>query len=838
MSLKRVGLAALALLLLSACGGRTQPAPPATAPGPAWTPPAALTADAPVAASSGRSSAEPSPTSTPTPTLRPTATPTPTFTPTVSPTATPTPLPHERLATGRWLQAIGDCAAARREFAAVVADLPGQTEARYRLAQCYLRDDANGEAAVVLVALLALAPADDPYRGPAHFALGEALTALGRPADAEASYTAFLGLAPELSALAWQRIAAARRGAGDLPAAAKAYAEALKTSPDWQSTVAIRRALADLAMTQGDPTGAAAQYDLLRNNATTGAWAAEMQWLAGAALTQGPDPAQAVPRWQAAAAADPASDFAYKAVVALLDAGATVDEYQRGLVNFHRGNYALALAAFDRLRLVEPAGRGGAAWYYAGVSYLRLGQTGNALVELGNFIAAHEESSLWAKAWLAQAEAQAKAGDVSAAIAVYRKFAALRPSAVEAPQALWRAAGLEVGLAGPLPAAESYLALGRQYPAANEGWRGYQTAGLIYFRAGDYRRAAEVWGEMAGGAAGAPASPLPEWTRPVAHYWLGRAQAAAGDAAARRSWQIACEAGPDTFYGLRAADRLPAVSPTTQPAITPQPPGAPAAERAALAAWLLAWAGEGSLELPPALLADADWRRGELLLTLGWRTAGLTHWERVQRRYAADSWTLAALALAFRDAGANRLSMLCAEELVARWGQPMREAPPELQRLDYPLPYGDLIRAEAARRNLDPRLVAAVMRQESRFEWAATSSAGAQGLMQLMPATAEWIASRLSWPGFQSQQAYWPYVNVAFGAYYLRLGLDQFDGSLAAALAGYNGGPGNAAAWRKDAGGDDDLMVALIPYDETRLYVQTIWAQYDAYRRLYPETGK
>ena len=79
---------------------------------------------------------------------------------------------------------------------------------------------------------------------------------------------------------------------------------------------------------------------------------------------------------------------------------------------------------------------------------------------------------------------------------------------------------------------------------------------------------------------------------------------------------------------------------------------------------------------------------------------------------------------------------------------------------------------------------------------------------------------------------------MAFGAYYLRLGLDQFDGSLAAALAGYNGGPGNAAAWRKDAGGDDDLMVALIPYDETRLYVQTIWAQYDAYRRLYPETGK
>jgi soluble lytic murein transglycosylase len=130
--------------------------------------------------------------------------------------------------------------------------------------------------------------------------------------------------------------------------------------------------------------------------------------------------------------------------------------------------------------------------------------------------------------------------------------------------------------------------------------------------------------------------------------------------------------------------------------------------------------------------------------------------------------------------------------------------------------------------------MAALIRQESRFEPGATSSASAQGLMQIMPATAQWIAGRLPARGYAASQAYWPYVNVAFGAYYLRFCLDQLDASLAAALAGYNGGPGNAARWRRLAPEDDDLMTALIDISETRNYVQLVLMQYAEYRRLYP----
>jgi soluble lytic murein transglycosylase len=107
--------------------------------------------------------------------------------------------------------------------------------------------------------------------------------------------------------------------------------------------------------------------------------------------------------------------------------------------------------------------------------------------------------------------------------------------------------------------------------------------------------------------------------------------------------------------------------------------------------------------------------------------------------------------------------------------------------------------------------------------------------MQIMPATAQGIAQQLGWRGFSADQIAQPYVNVTFGAYYLRQNLNLFDGSLAAALAAYNGGPGNTTTWRAWAPEDDDLMVALINHGETRIYVQSVWSHYEEYLRLYPD---
>ncbi len=822
----------LLALALAACGAPEQPD---AAEGPTLA--SSSAAGDRVAMSQLADVATPTPALTPTPTW--TATPSPTVTPSPTATVTATPAPSARLVEGRYLQLIGDCDAARREFARVVNDDPDPAdvaEARYRLAQCYLRDGAAAEAAAALTQLLASAPVTATYRAPAYFLLGETLSSLNRWAEAEMSYAAYLPLVPELSSLTWQRIAAARRSAGDLLAATTAFSMALQTSPDWANTVAIRRSLADLALARRDYAAAVVQYDILRGGIATGAWAAEMQWLAGAALAQGADPTsppdEARRRWQAAVDADLTSPYAHRAMAALVEAGAAVDEYQRGLVNYFNGRYALANAAFDRLRVTDPTGRKGDAWYYAGLSYLKQGQVAQGLAELGNLIAAYPENRHWADAWLAQAAGRAQAGDLAAAINTCRQFATEHPTAAQAPIALWRAASWQAELGDLTTAAAAYRSLARQYPSSDEAWRAYQAAGLIYFRRGEWPAAIETWQEMA-------AAPLEPFTKPLAYFWLGRAQASAGDReAARRSWEAAVQADPRSYYGLRAAAWLrnagQSLAGTADSSATWAVEEDRAAARAALSAWLQSWAGEGTLALPDTVIADLDWRRGQALLVLGRRLAALTSWDRVLERHAEDGWALAALALAFHDAGAHSLSITAAEKLIALAPAAQRDAaPPALGRLAYPLPFARLIRQQAAAWGVDPLLLAAVIRQESRFEVAATSSAGAQGLMQIMPATAEWIAGQQGRRTFTPQQAYWPYVNVEFGAYYLGWALRQFDGSLVAALAGYNGGPGNARRWRTLADGDDDLMVALIDFGETRVYVQQVLSQFDAYRRLY-----
>ncbi len=757
-----------------------------------------------------------------------------------------TAAPTARLALGRYLQSIGDCAAARREFAAVAAEnsVPADVaEARYRLGLCYLRDDAAAEAATVLAELVATAPTTNTHRIPATFLLGEALAGLGRWAEAEMSYAAYLPLAPELNTLTWQRIGAARKAAGDPLRAAEAYSTALRTSPDWESTVAIRRTLADLALARKDIPAAVAQYDLLRSASTSPAWIAQMQWLAGAALASAGDPATppdaAKQRWQAAVDADPTTSFAHQALAALVAAGVPVDEYQRGLVNYFNGKYALANAAFDRLRAADPTGRKGDAWYYAGLSYLKQGQTERGLAELGNLIAAYPDNAHWADAWLTQADPRRKPAispgqsrPIASSPVNARTHRKHRPRC-------WRAANWQEETGDTGGAAEAFRGLARKYPTADEGWRAAQAAGVIYFRAGNWQRAAETWREMADAG-------MEPFTKPVANFWLGRAQAASGDnEGAKQSWQKAVQADPASYYGLRAAAWL-AKSANQQITTTPTPDtrasSAKPDDRAELTTWLKGWAGEGTLALPAAVTSDADWRRGQALLDLGRRADGLAAWGRVQAKYAQQPWTLAALALAFRDAGANRLSILSAEQLAAL-SAPLspagsaQGAPAALQRLAYPLPFGELLRQNAGKQGLDPLLVASVIRQESRFEPAVTSTAGAGGLMQLMPATAEWVAAQRGRRDFEPEQAYWPYINVDFGTYYLNWALQQLDGSLPAALAGYNGGPGNAARWRKLAPSDDDLMVASIDFGETRVYVQQVLNQLDAYRRLYGALG-
>lgn len=151
-----------------------------------------------------------------------------------------------------------------------------------------------------------------------------------------------------------------------------------------------------------------------------------------------------------------------------------------------------------------------------------------------------------------------------------------------------------------------------------------------------------------------------------------------------------------------------------------------------------------------------------------------------------------------------------------------------------PLAYSDVIREQAAAKHLDPALIAAVIYAETKFD-PRTSAAGAEGLMQIMPQTAEYLAHRSGATTFTVADLGTPSVNIAYGSYYLRYLLNEYSGSEMLALAAYNGGEANVSRWiSRERSEGRPLTIDEIPFTQTRAYVQKVLGAQQDYRRTYP----
>jgi len=156
-----------------------------------------------------------------------------------------------------------------------------------------------------------------------------------------------------------------------------------------------------------------------------------------------------------------------------------------------------------------------------------------------------------------------------------------------------------------------------------------------------------------------------------------------------------------------------------------------------------------------------------------------------------------------------------------------------IRDLELPLAYASIIRQQAAEKHLDPALVAAVIYAETKFD-ARTSPTGAEGLMQIEPATAEFLARRSGGSAFRVSDLSHPAVNIAYGTYYLRYLLDKYRGNLVLALAAYNGGETNVDRWLAAARAHGRrLGIEQIPFPETRAYVLRVLEAQREYRTTY-----
>ncbi len=166
---------------------------------------------------------------------------------------------------------------------------------------------------------------------------------------------------------------------------------------------------------------------------------------------------------------------------------------------------------------------------------------------------------------------------------------------------------------------------------------------------------------------------------------------------------------------------------------------------------------------------------------------------------------------------------------------PLPNAPPSFWRLAFPLPFREDLEKFARSQSLDPALVAGLIRQESEFNPKAVSRAKAHGLMQVMPATGRELSRKLGIRPFSTGRLLDPELSLQLGTFHFKRWLDALGGQVEVALAAYNAGKTRAERWL-GWGGYRELaeFIEMIPFNETREYVQAVLRNADTYRRLYP----
>ena len=773
------------------------------------------------------------------------------------PTPTPTvpPAPADQLTQGIQLHRLGDYVAARSRLATLINDpTTEQTvrqDARFFLAKGYLADGYYSEALSVLdeldaefaTATTASAAIASTFDRQVETYLLRALVLIGagRYGEAIAAYQQALTSYPQLASLVQPRIAAAYAGLGDSNNAAVAYRAAVDASTETVQKVLMLEALASTYSIAGRYTEAVDAYEEILAIAQNAGYRAQIQYQAGEVLALAGDESSAIGRWRAATAEAPATDYAYRALIRLVERNVDFDLYQRGLINLAAESWQPSINAFtaflDTAAADDP--RADTALHMMGQAYLGLGDLGGATTIFDRVIAEYPNCTCFGQAWIDRARTLAAGGDGAGARRIYRTFARDYPDEALAPEALWRSGTLAVAEGSSIEAAVDFLSIADLFPNSERAPQALYTVGV-----GAY--ANQLYVESAGALRRAQTT-YPDYRWDAVGYWLGRAQAANGDRAAEATWQAVVDRAPDIYYGVMAAQAIRQLPGTGGAVVNPQNMIAIAGPASRVAGddgsqtfaeqWLADWLQIDAStlgQLPASVTDDPDWVSGQMFLAVDERGDGLAALERVYVRNQNDSPTLYALSLEFERLQAYRLSLIAMARLLQFSPAGLVEnAPLFLQQRAYPQRFADLITAESVANDLDPLLFFSLIRQESLFEEGARSYAAAQGLAQIIPDTGAWVAERLGYPNYSNDLVYRPYINVKFGTYYLDWVRDYLDGNLVSALVGYNAGPGNSDIWREAAGMDDAMFVEQLSINEPRIYINTIVSNLYHYTRLY-----
>jgi len=354
----------------------------------------------------------------------------------------------------------------------------------------------------------------------------------------------------------------------------------------------------------------------------------------------------------------------------------------------------------------------------------------------------------------------------------------------------WAVAGKQAALKLS-PMAVGYFAKVRRDQDLNDDLLGWKARAAL--RAGDWktvRRAIDAMG--------------PERTDATWSYWKAKAMLADRPNAEERAEArqlLEDTAGTGSFYEQLALEEI-------GQRVTVPPAPAPLTR-----------------EEKAAARANPGLTRGLYAIQIGLRSEGVREWNYTTNLHQGggmgDRELLAAADLACeRQVWDRCINTSERTKTFADWSQ------------RYPMPYHDTVLAKSRAIGLDPAYVYGLIRQESRFIMDARSGVGASGLMQVMPATARWTARKIGMAGFTPDMINDRDTNITIGTSYLKLALDDFEGSMALAAAGYNAGPGRPRSWRNGPVLDAAIWAENVPFTETRDYVKKVLSNTTNYAAL------
>ncbi len=761
--------------------------------------------------------------------------PLPSLLPTLTPEPTPTIPPTARIANGDMALNNGDWDIAVREYGDALQtgqDEQVQTAALLGIGRAKYQSGDYQAAIDAFNNLIQNYPqsTDLPY---AYFNLGQTYVAMERYSEAADAYLNYLtNRSGVVDAYVLTLRGDALSSANDFVGATNDYRAALQ-SPSLLDGIEIEIKLAHTFSIAGDYGTAIAMYQDIYTRASNDYTKAKLDLLVGQAYTALGQMENAYAAYQDAVNNYPTSYDSYSALLTLVDNDQPVDELNRGIVDYYAGQYGVALAAFDRYIQTSMADPG-AARYYNGLTFQATGGYEDAIAQWDKIINNYPEDRFWDKAWEQKAYTQWQfLGKYDQAVQTLLDFVKASPNHARAGEFLYDAASVAEMDNQLDKAAEIWDRVSLEYPGYEKSWRSLLLSGVSRYRLGDYSNADSSFQRLL-----ANATTLQE--RSAALLWQGKTQNALGNAqAAQALWEQCSAIDPTGYYSERARDILLNRSVFA-------PPDAYdltidwTTERKQAEDWMRSTfnlPADTDLSTPASLAADPRFIRGSELWKLGLYEEARAEFEDLRvsiQDSPVDDYRLANYLF---DLGLYRSAILSARQTLNLAGlddATSLTAPAFFNHVRFGVYYSDLIIPAAEMYKFHPLFLFSVVRQESAFEGFVYSSAGARGLMQIIPVTGSEIASSLGWPqNYVDSDLYRPVVSILLGSNYLSKWRDRLNDDMFAALAAYNGGPGNAQSWQEAAKGDPDLFLEIVRFEETRNYIRGVYEYFNIYRRIY-----